>query len=169
MSINREHWFNLTLRVIGRLETASFALGQASAFRLLDITCAVESDFGTHLRQIGGGPGLGMFSIEPNTHQDIMGRWLHRKRRGLVTLRRNISLITGVGKREWESDLWRLHLMANLPYQIVVARLIYYSYPHPLPEYGDRDAMWDYYQKAFCRGCKTTRETFDAKWEKYLT
>jgi hypothetical protein len=47
-----------------------------SAVNLLLGTAAQESQFGTYFRQIGGGPALGVFQMEPDTEIDIWDNYL---------------------------------------------------------------------------------------------
>lgn len=42
-------------------------------------TMAVESDFGRYVKQIGGGPALGVFQCEPATRRDIDEHYLKYK------------------------------------------------------------------------------------------
>ena len=49
------------------------------AENLLLLTAAVESALGTYVRQKGGGPALGIYQMEPTTHDDIWANWLRYK------------------------------------------------------------------------------------------
>lgn len=46
------------------------------AFELLCGTCAQESAFGKYRRQLGGGPALGIFQMEPATFNDCINNYL---------------------------------------------------------------------------------------------
>lgn len=46
------------------------------AVNLLSETTAVESAFGKYNKQIGGGPALGIFQMEPNTRDDIINNYI---------------------------------------------------------------------------------------------
>jgi len=50
-----------------------------AAENLLLGTAAVESRMGTYLRQVGGGPALGIWQVEPVTHLFGRGRFEVRK------------------------------------------------------------------------------------------
>lgn len=57
-------------RSINRKEVVELLLG----------TCAQESHLGKYRRQLGGGPALGIFQMEPATFNDIVNNYLiHRK------------------------------------------------------------------------------------------
>jgi len=49
------------------------------AHMLLCGTCAQESAFGKYRRQIGGGPALGIFQMEPGTFDDIVINFMEYK------------------------------------------------------------------------------------------
>ena len=48
------------------------------AVQLLLFTCAVESDGGTYLKQLKG-PALGIYQMEPETHNDIWQNYIKSK------------------------------------------------------------------------------------------
>lgn len=50
-----------------------------AAVNLLLGTCAQESHLGTYRRQLGGGPALGIFQMEPATFRDICNCFLRYK------------------------------------------------------------------------------------------
>jgi hypothetical protein len=50
-------------------------LDKPEAVELLLGTCAQESAFGTYIRQLGGGPALGVFQMERITFQDLQDRF----------------------------------------------------------------------------------------------
>ncbi len=140
MAFNAAHFSALvreTLQAIGLYSDA--------ALELLLGTCAVESDFGTHLYQYGGGPdgsgglGEGVFSVEPATEADI---WRHHL--SYRPARKNlVKEITGVRK----PSPWSLRY--QLDYQIIICRLKYRMIPHPLPPSGDLDAQAGYWDRFY--------------------
>lgn len=97
-----------------------------SAVNLLMGTAAVESDFGTYLRQING-PALSPFQIEPATYLWLSDKYWER---------------FPVGKAA-ENLEWDLRLA------ILVARLKYLSIPEPLPEANDIPALARYWKKYY--------------------
>lgn len=117
-----------------------------AAVELLLETAAVESDFGTYLRQRGGGPALGVFQTEPATFIWIRGRFPQIEKFSFDEL-------------EW--NLWRA---------ILVARCVYRAWPEPLPKAGDIEGQWEYYKRFYNSSAgATTRSKFMSKCEFYLT
>lgn len=100
----------------------------ATAERLLMGTAAQESQF-THLKQIGGGPALGLWQMEPGTLMDLYNRFVIRQDRW-EPIRRLLSSPAG----SYESHgSWReflsFSLQSNLPFACAMARLHYYARP----------------------------------------
>jgi len=99
------------------------------AVDLLMGTAAQESQLGTWLRQIGGGPALGAFQMEPDTF-----RWLQAKfatRFSEICSRYHADL-------EWDLDL--AILMARLRYRVV---------PAALPKAGDLTMQAPYWKQHY--------------------
>lgn len=108
---------------------ALFRLGlhSAAAETLLVGTALVESGGLRWLRQRGGGPALGLFQIEPDSHDDLWTNFL-RYRDPLADKAAGFAAL-------WPSR--HEQLITNLAYACVVARLIYYRAPAPLPGADD--------------------------------
>lgn len=108
-----------------------------AAQRLLLGTALAESGL-RHLVQVRG-PALGLFQVEPATHQDLWQNYL-RFRPHLAALAR----IHAVPDRPLQGQLvW------NLAYAVSVARLIYFRDPAPLPAVADSLALGTYYKRIF--------------------
>ncbi len=113
-------------------------LWSKAAEDLLLGTAVVESGL-RFLRQHGRGPALGLYQIEPATHDDI---WRH-----YLTFRPHLAaqveafLMRGLARHQ--------QLVANLAYATAIARLVYYRRPAPLPEPGDVEAMARYWKANF--------------------
>jgi hypothetical protein len=89
-------------------------LHSQEAVDLLLGTAAQESQFGTYLRQLGGGPALGAFQVELVTFDDLQFRYA--------------NWVPFVLQDRHHKELeWDLKL------GIIVARLKYYSCPGPVP------------------------------------
>lgn len=87
---------------------------------LLILTAAQESKCGKYLRQIGGGPARGIFGIEPATEKFVLRK---------VEKVPSLALIGRMLKGNlyfYNKDLDRLALWGNIPYQVFIARLVYY-------------------------------------------
>lgn len=102
----------------------SYGLSGPSATRLLLMTAAHESRFGTYLKQKGG-PALGAFQMEPSTFD-----WLrHKYGERFPDL---------ADRKAWE-------LESDLRLAIVFARLRYLAVPEPLPKMDAPDQMFARY------------------------
>ncbi|GCE82204.1 hypothetical protein [Komagataeibacter diospyri] len=106
----------------------AIGLGGDAAVNLLTGTALVESGL-TYVQQNGGGPALGLWQMEPATHDDIWATFLSDSRlnsltRSLLSIRSNRP----VGARQ---------VVGNAPYACAMARLKYYRSPDPLPAAND--------------------------------
>ena len=130
-----------------------------TATELLMGTCAVESDFGQSVEQIGGGPALGVFQMEPNTMNDIWYNYI-RYREGLRVILAEEFGMRGPDKERLKNDL---------EYGIVMARLKYRRSPIVLPSStsdvkGLAEAWKKIYNSTLGKG---TVEKFISKYKKY--
>ena len=97
------------------------------AVDLLCMTAAHESLNGTYLKQIKG-PALGIYQMEPATHDDIWDNFLsHRK---ILS-----QLVSGFDLDE---------LVTDLKYATAMARVHYYRVPEALPKRKDTGPDSDY-------------------------
>ena len=103
-----------------------------AAEMLLLGTAIAESTVGgeTYLRQIRG-PALGIYQIEPATHDDIWRNFLAHRSKLRARVRHVMCL---AAEREGQ-------LIWNLAYATAIARLVYYRRPDPLPPTGDIEAI----------------------------
>jgi len=79
------------------------------------------------LRQVGGGPALGLWQIEPATHDDLLASWLDTRpevRSRVLSLRA-------------EAPARHVQLASNLAYGAVIARLLIWRAPARLPRATD--------------------------------
>lgn len=117
-------------------------LHSEAAEELLLGTACQESHCGDALAQIGGGPALGVWQMEPATHDDIWRNFL-RHRPHLAAL---VFLL--VPKRYQKPGGVRAEaaaLVGSLEYAAVMARVKYLRDPAALPAAGDipaQAAMW---------------------------
>lgn len=109
------------LRALIRCVLDKEDLGGRSVSELLMLTAAQESHLGKYIRQLDDGPARGIFQIEKNTEK-LVWKWAIKSSDHFFQLLRKYC--TGT-----EYDL-----EANLPYQIILGRLNYYSWPSPIPE-----------------------------------
>lgn len=113
-------------------------LWSQAAENLLWGTPVVESDLRA-LEQLGPGPALGLWQIEPDTHRDLYDNWLRFRPEWRIKL---ASLAAPWPSREDQ-------LATNLIYCCAVARLIYYRDPEPLPDAEDLNGLGAYYKRVF--------------------
>jgi hypothetical protein len=105
------------------------------AVYLLLGTMAVESSFGTYLKQLNG-PALGVFQMEPNTLKDIWINYIHHR----PNLAYKVDIVSGVHGVDSRA------LETNLRYQIVMARIHYLRVPKALPNKSDLTAIARYWK-----------------------
>ncbi len=113
-----------------------------TAERLLLGTIAHESK-GVHLDQRLSakddvlGPAIGIYQIEPATHDDLWDNFLlFRSKLGSKIQ----NLLAGWPDRDTQ-------LAANLSYATAIARALYYRQPDKLPKPTDEDGIWWYYKR----------------------
>jgi len=132
--MNKDHLRELIARVLEELNLYS-----RDAVELLMLTAAAESNLGEYLKQIGRGPALGIFQMEPSTEKDIWYNYLRHRPALLLS----VELLVG------NSNVINLHLFGNLLYQIALARIHYLRVPAPLPSRLDAEAMAAYWKDYF--------------------
>lgn len=132
------------------------SLGGDAAEELLLGTVLQESDCGYYLHQLGQGPAIGIFQMEPRTHDDLWASFLSRR----ADLSTKVSSLLAPG-------LARLDQLAgNLLYATAMARLLYYRIPEPLPAAGDLAAQAAYYKRWYntADGAASV-ESYMARWK----
>ncbi|GBR14014.1 hypothetical protein [Gluconobacter frateurii] len=112
-------------------------LGGSSAVNLLTGTALAESR-GTYLKQIGGGPALGLWQMEPATHDDCWDNFLRfpvGKRLG------------GILEDMLAPDLPRsAQMVTNLRYACAMARIRFYRVKDALPVASNPYALSRYHK-----------------------
>ena len=105
-----------------------------AAEELLMLTAATESLCGKFIHQVGG-PALGIFQMEPNTHDDIWENFLKYKPALAAKVMR-------YGKEARE-------LPGNIYYACAMARVHYLRKPDRLPSADDIDGLAAYWKKHY--------------------
>lgn len=129
-----------------------------NAERLLMGTAAVESGF-FYIQQLGGGPALGLFQMEPATFDWLLNELLRndrlRRLRGLVV---SMSGVANPGARE---------LIFNNLFAAAMARIRYLAVNEPIPATVDQQATywWNHYNGRSLHGLKP--QDYIARWDKY--
>jgi hypothetical protein len=134
-----------------------------SAENLLLGTAAQESLMGTYLVQLGGGPALGIYQMEPATEKDCWDNFiLHRNELRLIM--NDISTNTTNG------ELFESELTWNLVYATAMARIKYYRDPEPLPAADDIPGLAAYWKRVFNTNLgKGTEAEFIDNYHTYVT
>ncbi|WP_291329036.1 hypothetical protein [Desulfovibrio sp. UCD-KL4C] len=134
MGINKIQLADLIKRVLIEADLYS-----PEAEELLILTVAQESQGGTYLRQLGNGPALGIFQMEPATHDDIWENFLGYRESLGERILDVAGMFNGPDSKELEY---------NFRYAILMARMQYYRRREPLPAVNDvkgRAVYWKIY------------------------
>lgn len=118
-------------------------MNTSDAVKLLLGTAIAESGL-RYLRQRDGGPALGLWQMEPATHQDIWASFLGSRPDLAGAVR---ELRTREGPRG-EDDPTR-QLIYSLPYACAMARVHYYRVPDALPAEDDLEAQAAYWKEHY--------------------
>ena len=158
MAFNYKQFKGLVREVLSQFDTQN-VMTSDSAINLILGTCAQESLFGTYIRQLNNGPGLGVFSFERNTEIDMWQHYLQRKKE----ISKQLSRVCGVvGPDNNFAMIW------NLAYQIIMVRLYYWRDPTPLPEANDVYALGEYWNRVYNKNPeKGTTQDFMRNYKKY--
>lgn len=105
---------------------------------ILLLGTAVQESRLTHLKQLNDGPALGVYQIEPSTHDDIWKNYLNR-RLALAEKVRGFAC-----KRLWQN--LSMELVGNLFYATAIARIHYKRVPEPLPAATDLEGLAQYWK-----------------------
>lgn len=108
-----------------------------AASNLLLGTALTESGL-TYLVQ-NGGPALGVYQIEPDTHDDIWANFLKYRK----TLSPKVRRSGGYVGTDHDMLIW------NLKYATAIARLVYWRRPEPLPKADDAEGLAAYWKAHF--------------------
>ncbi len=144
-------------KVIIRPALEAIDLHSEAAEELLLGTAMQESRL-TYLKQLGDGPALGLFQMEPLTHDDIWDNFLvYRESLGLKVSRLSDDLLDNP-----EIMIW------NLYYAAAMCRVHYFRVSAPLPDQGDIPAQAAYWKKYYNTplGAGTEQEYLHS-WDQY--
>ena len=127
-----------------------------AAENLLLGTAAVESRMGTYLRQVGGGPALGIWQVEPATHLDCWDNWLDYRP---DAARLVLDLVPRIYRLPDDSPMSvDPQALASCPlYCCAIARIKYRRAPEPLPAAGDWAGLQLYHKQNYNSALGKTR------------
>lgn len=133
-------------------------LWSPAAENLLLGTAAAESGL-VHLRQVGGGPALGLWQMEPATHDDLWVSVLHYS----PVLRERVECVLAPWLPRHEQLVW------NHGYACVMTRLQYRRFREPLPDARDVEGLGAYWLRYYNRGGKGTIEHWVRSYGRLVT
>lgn len=94
---------------------------------------------GTYIKQVNG-PALGIFQMEPETHNDIWMNYIY----GHGALSMRLFSNFDISNRPDES-----RMIYDMRYSTAMARIHYARIKDSLPPYDDVEAIWEYYKKYY--------------------
>lgn len=118
MSVNPLHLRDYIVRPVLKY----MGLWSKSSENLLIGTVFQESAGGVYLKQLGNGPALGIYQIEPATHDDCWDNYIEYR----TALKERIEQLM-------TTEDWQQQLISNLSYATAMARIVYYRKPEALP------------------------------------
>lgn len=92
-----------------------------------------------NIKQIGGGPALGVFQMEPATHKDL---WIYLDRKPLMA--QSVRSIASAGYSG--TTVPPNEMIGNFNYACAMCRIQYYRRPEPLPDADDLAGLAKYYK-----------------------
>ena len=107
-----------------------------SAAEALVLGTAIHESRLISLRQIGGGPALGLYQIEPATHADLYRNYLDNR----PALKERVAAFLA------PSPARDAQLATNLAYATAICRLLYCRVPVLLPDANDVDGLATYWK-----------------------
>jgi hypothetical protein len=128
--ISHHHLLQVVIRPALRYLDAVARVPATPAAAALMLGTALAESRGIYLRQLGDGPALGLWQVEPATEADVWENWL-KYRPVLQRAVRDVCGLSGAGSETLA--LRQLSLAANLHYSCIIARLVYYRAPEALP------------------------------------
>lgn len=131
------------------------------AEELLVATMAQESLGGTYIVQRHG-PALGIYQMEPTTHDDIWNNYLKYHPDLAHKIIAPFSINSRVGNPGHEE------VMYNLRYATQMARIHYYRFPDALPAKNDLNGIWQVYKRRYNSiSGSATIDSFMANYKKF--
>lgn len=130
----------------------------------LVVGTAIQETRLTYLKQLGGGPALGVFQMEPNTHDDLWTNYI-RFRTPLVTKLQGLSTNQLVNAKF--ITVPAQEMIGNLYYAAAMCRIHYKRVPAALPS-NDLNEIASYWKQHYNteHGAGTVNE-FISNYKKY--
>lgn len=122
----------------------AIGLWSEAAEELVTGTCFVESSL-NYVKQVGGGPAVGIAQIEPATYKYLRDKIVDDCLDGKNDLSKKICNVLNMAHPPTSPDF----LIGNLTASVIFCRLKYYLNPDPLPAEHDYAAMAAYHKKIY--------------------
>lgn len=137
-------------------------LWSRSAENLLLGTAAVESAMGKYIHQING-PAIGIWQMEPTTHNDIWSHFLDGRPEVAVGVK-SLAGYRWMGRRVRPEEM-----AGNLFYACAMTRIHYLRVPEALPDENDVDGMAMYWKQHYNTAAGAgTPEGFVSSYIRYI-
>ncbi|MGI9249901.1 MAG: hypothetical protein ACR2PR_01715 [Pseudohongiellaceae bacterium] len=142
MSFNKDQFESLILDALEPIDDVIRV--SDSALNMLLGTAAQESHFGTYLRQLGNGPALGVFQMEPATHDDIWRNFIEYQPGIQAALDGALD-----GAMAYRGGPQAERMAHDLHYAAIMCRIHYYRVPEALPAWNDVNALAAYWKEHY--------------------
>lgn len=136
-----------------------------NARMLLLATAAIESKCGYYIKQVGG-PALGVWQMEPATHDDIFAECdvLQDDNGDMSKAKYELLSLSPTYNADEDFDAVQSDLIDSPKYACAMSRLKYSMDIEPLPGYDDINAIYRYYKRIYNTeaGASTFKKFIDA-------
>jgi hypothetical protein len=120
----------------------------------------IQESLLVHRRQLGGGPALGLFQMEPATHDDCWTNFLTFR----SELAQNVARTLNTGEQ-----LVAATMVSNDRYAAAMCRVRYLRAPAALPAANDLRSIAEYWKRHYNTPAgRGTPEEFLAKWPDFV-
>lgn len=132
--------------------------GYTPAAEELVLGTAIQESRLQYIKQLGTGPALGVFQMEPATHNDIWTNYMAYRKELAEQVKSLAAPITAIHPSANE-------LIGNLWYAAAMCRVHYRRVPEPLPQAGDVPGMAAYWKEYYntIEGAGTEEE-YEEHW-----
>lgn len=164
---------SIFMATVIRSALVTIGLNSLNAEQLALGTAIQESGL-QYKHQLGGGPALGLFQMEPKDHHDIWVNFLAGQpalRSKVLTLVHPDELVDPGGDSNAQGDYVRdVALVQNDEYAAAPCRIHYrrYEAASPLPQANDIDGMAHYWKDHYNDGGSGTVDEFVENWDRYM-
>ncbi len=149
---------NHLLRYVIRPALVLLDMVSPAAEALLLGTAAQESHCGRYLHQLGDGPALGIFQMEPTTYRDIWDNYIRYR----PELQAKLAVIWPLKPKPEE-------MVTDLLLAAVMCRLHYRRVPEPLPRAADLPGLARYWKENYnSRLGRGMASEFISNWNRFV-